>query len=164
MIWSSDVDLKDWKDGILEDYPDMTDADDAEIYGLACEINDGYLDDERANLSGLNGEPIIIIADLGFWNGRRSGYKIINSGKVSDCLSTSEDIAEWYVDKNGDFRCDVANHDAASHYLYRRFREGMSEQQRENFKDKILSGKYTRRDITRYTTAIGGSIAAVYGW
>lgn len=163
-IWSSDVNLDDWRENIAEYDSEMAEKGDAKIYELACEMNSDYLADERLNLSSLEGEPIIIIADLGFWNRRRPWYKMVDSGRVSDCLYTSEDMAEWYVDEKGDFRCDVVNHDAARHYLYRRFKRQMSERQRENFKDEILAGNCTRADITRYTTSIGREIAAVYGW
>ena len=49
-------------------------------------------------------------------------------------------------------------------YLYRQFRVGTSEEQRENFMFKIISGKATRADINRYTIRLGDYIARVYGW
>ena len=39
------------------------------------EINNRYLDDERVNLNIQLDQPILVIADLGLWNGRRPGYQ-----------------------------------------------------------------------------------------
>ena len=71
-----------------------------------------YLDDERVNLIIPLSQPILILADLGLWDGRHSGYKELNSGNIKDCLFSQYDYATWYVDKHGDFRCDVIHHDA----------------------------------------------------
>lgn len=50
------------------------------------------------------------------------------------------------------------------HYLYRVFKDGVSETQMENLRDKIYHGKATRADITRLTRRLGDEIAAVYGF
>lgn len=41
------------------------------------ERNSEYLDDERMNLDIQLDKPILVIVDLGLWNGRYSGYKEI---------------------------------------------------------------------------------------
>ncbi len=46
------------------------------------EINGDYLDDERMNLDVQLSQPILVIADLGLWHGRRMGYKEIPSGNI----------------------------------------------------------------------------------
>ena len=51
---------------------------------------------------------------LGRWNGRFSGCREIASGNIADCLYTDMDYATWYVDKNGDLRCDAVHHDVIS--------------------------------------------------
>ena len=71
---------------------------------------------------------------------------------------------EWYVDKYGDLRADATHHDGTNHYLYRVFKDGVSETQMENLRDKIYHGKATRADITRLTRRLGDEIAAVYGF
>ena len=43
-----------------------------------------------------------VIGDLGRWHGRVSGYKMIDSGNIKDCLYSDTDYTEWYVDKYGD--------------------------------------------------------------
>jgi len=123
------------------------------------------LDDERANLNIDVGEEIIIIADLGLWDGRRQGYKLLHSTNIADCLSgTCGDYVTWFVDDRGDLMCRDCHHDGTNLYTYRAWRYGISEVQKENFLDKIYSGKVTRQDITRYTRRIGDKVADVYGW
>ena len=66
------------------------------------EINNDYLGDERMNLNIQLDRPILVIGDLGLWNGRRSGYKEIESGNIRDCLYADTDYSTWYVDRLGD--------------------------------------------------------------
>lgn len=128
------------------------------------ETNYDYLSDERVNLNVQLSQPIIVIGDIGRWNGRVMGYKDIPSGNIRDCLYADTDYTEWYVDKYGDLRADATHHDGTNHYLYRVFKDGVSETQMENLRDKIYHGKATRADITRLTRRLGDEIAAVYGF
>lgn len=169
IIWS-DLSLNpdDWRDS-YKDYLEINELDDDpndenELYKWMVETNEEYLDDERMNLNIQLSQPIIMIGDIGRWNGRVMGYKMIDSGNIKDCLYADTDYTEWYVDKYGDFRADAAHHDGTNHYLYRVFKDGVSDTQIENLKDKIYMGKATRADITRVTRRLGDEIAAVYGF
>ncbi|MBO5449503.1 MAG: hypothetical protein J5994_09260 [Ruminococcus sp.] len=169
IIWS-DLSLNpdDWRDS-YKDYLEINELDDDpndenELYKWMVETNEEYLDDERMNLNIQLSQPIIVIGDIGRWNGRVMGYKMIDSGNIKDCLYADTDYTEWYVDKYGDFRADAAHHDDTNHYLYRVFKDGVSDTQIENLKDKIYMGKATRADITRVTRRLGDEIAAVYGF
>lgn len=94
IIWSNEnLDLDDWRDDLLEQYPD---ADEYELYRLMDETNGEYLNDERVNLNIQLSQPILVIADLGLWNGRRQGYKEIPSGNIRDCLYSQYDYTTWY--------------------------------------------------------------------
>jgi hypothetical protein len=104
------------------------------------------------------------VADLGLWNGRRMGYKEIASGNIRDCLYSDTDYSTWYVDKLGDLCCDAVHHDGTNHYLYRTYKDGVSDWQIENLKNKIYEGKATRADIVRVTRRLGDEIAKVYGF
>lgn len=73
-------------------------------------------------------------------------------------------MTEWYVDKYGDLRADAIHHDGTNHYLYRVFKDGVSETQIENLQEKVYRGRATRADITRLTKRLGDDIAKVYGW
>ena len=128
------------------------------------ELNNDYLDDERVNLNIQLSAPILVIGDIGRWNGRFSGYKEIKSGNIKDCLYSETDYNTWYVDKFGDLRCDAVHHDGRNHYLYRVYKSGVTDAQIDRLKDKILDGTVTRADITRVTKRLGDDIAKVYGW
>lgn len=128
------------------------------------ERNGEYLDDERMNLDIQLDKPILVIGDLGLWNGRYSGYREIKNGNIKDCLYSECDYVTWYVDKLGDMRCDAVHHDGTNHYLYRTYKDGVSDAQIENLKEKIYRGTVTRADITRITHRLGDEIGKVYGW
>lgn len=165
VIWSNiDLDVDDWKVSLLEDFPEIDPEDEDALYRLMVDINNDYLDDERQNLNIQLSQPILVIADLGLWNGRRMGYKEIESGNIRDCLYDSNDYSEWFVDAHGNFRCISIHHDGRNHYLYRVWKDGVSDTQREYLEDKLYRGIASPRDITRLTRSIGREIGAVYGW
>ena len=137
---------------------------DDELYDIMVKSNAENLYDERENLNIQLSQPIIVIGDLGRWNGRVSGYKMIDSGNIKDCLYSDTDYTEWYVDKYGDLRADAVHHDGTNHYLYRVFKDTASPEQIERFQEKIYFGKATRADITIVTKRLGDEIAAVYGF
>lgn len=145
------------------------DASAEEVDQYIYDLNNQFLDDEQANLGDIRYEDdIVLIANLGLWNGRRCGFKEMNTRYVSECLRSGyvnsiSDI-EYYVDKLGDFRADESHHDGTNHYLFRVWKPGLSEVQKENFLNKVYCGQVTRKDITRYTNRIGEDIAQVYGW
>lgn len=158
LIWSNyDIDYENWRDDLEAEYPDMTED---ERIGLMYDINGDYLDDERCNLDIQLPRPILVVGDIG----RSMGYKEIESGNIKDCLYSDTDYSTWYVDKNGDFRCKAIHHDGTNYYLYRTYKDGVSETQIENLKWKIYEGKATRADITRITRRLGDEIGKVYGW
>ena len=162
IIWSNyDLDYEDWRDDLEAEYPDLSEN---ERIALMYELNNDYLDDERLNLSIQLPQPILMIADIGRWDGRFVGYGEIKSGRISDCLYSNLDYATWYVDKLGDLRCDAVHHDGTNHYLYRVYKPGIRESQIELLKDKLYEGKATRADITRVTRRLGDDIAKVYGF
>ena len=162
IIWSNFyLDYDDWKDDLEADYPDLSEQ---ERIALMYEINGDYLDDERMNLNVQLSAPILVIGDLGLWNGRRMGYKEIASGKISDCLYSDTDYATWYVDRLGDLRCDAIHHDGTNHYLYRTYKPGVRQSQIDHLKEKLYFGTATRADITRITRRLGDDIAKVYGF
>ena len=164
LIWSNySLDYDDWKDDLEAEYPELSEDERQE---RMYEINGDYLDDERINLNIQLSRPILVIADLGLWNGHRMGYKEIASGNIRDCLYSGrdDDYSTWYVDKLGDMRCDAIHHDGTNHYLYRTYKDGVSEEQIDRLKEKIYGGVATSADITRVAERLGDEIGKVYGW
>ena len=162
IIWTNyHLNYDDWADTLETAYPELSED---ERYYKMLDLNDTYLDDERANLNIPLSEPILVIADLGLWNGRRSGYKEIRSGNIRDCLYGGHDFVTWYVDRQGDLRCEDIHHDGTNHYLYRVYKSGTTDSQRTRLKGKIYDGTASEGDIDRYTRRLGDEIGRVYGW
>lgn len=163
IIWTNeDLDYEgDWKLNLEDEYPNLSDEKRQE---LMYELNNEYLQDERVNLDLPHDQPILIIADLGLWDGRHVGYKEIPSGNVKDCLYSQHDYTTWYLDERGEFCCDSTHHDGTNHYLYRVFKDGSTDAQRQLLEEKIFLGEYTEADLDRYTQSLGPEIAQVYGW
>jgi len=162
LIWSDvHLDLKDWSPELTSEHPN---ANEDELTKLMYETNNDYLSDERINLDIQLPREIIVIADIGRWNGRFSGYKVIDSGNIKDCFYSECDMNEWFVDGKGDFRCDAYHHDGTNHYLYRTFKGIATDVQIDRLKNKIYNGTATRNDIARVTDRLGDEIGKVYGW
>lgn len=163
IIWTNrDLKLEDWEDCLKDWEPDIT--DERERWDLVYRWNDELLGDERANLNIPVPGGILCIADMGLWNGRRSGYRRVGNN-IRDCLSgTCGDYVTWYVDEHGDLCCEDIHHDGTNYYTYRAWREGVSSRQKENLGQKLYQGQATRQDITRLTRRLGPEIAKVYGW
>lgn len=169
IIWSNmNLDIEDWRDGYLEELemnnkhlPDENEDYDNELMDWMYETNNSYLDDERANLNKKVDGRILVIGDIGRWNGRVNGYKIINSHKIKDILYTDCDYVEWYGD-GYDIRCTAHHHDGTNHYLYRVIRE---DRNIDNLLDAIYNGEeITSGKLNYYTKSLYKDVANVYGW
>lgn len=162
VIWSDlNLDYKEWKKDLEAEYPECT--EDERIM-LMYSINADYLNDERSNLNIQLSMPILVCADLELWNGRKTGYKMIDSGNIGDCLSSECDYNEWFLDKEGDLRCTAVHHDGTNHYLYRAIKEGTPDWKIAQLQDRLYFGKATEKDIAEVTCRLGDNIAAVYGF
>lgn len=167
-IWQNyNLDLEDWKEGLLEnrelnELP--TDVDDDTLREEMYELNNNYLDDERMNLNIKTEGRIVCIADVGLWNGRRMGYKLYGHN-IKECLEFFKDCdyADFYVDRY-DFRCKQTHHDASTYAVFRELKPNLSSNQVDNFLWKIYNGKATQKDITRYTNSLKERIKKIYGW
>ena len=127
----------------------------------ASYVNCDYLEDERMNLSGIETGQIVAIADLGLWNGRRTGYKLFDT--VAECLYSDCDEVKWYCDRY-DFKATMSHHDGTNYIVYREKKDNISTEQWLNFIDKIFMGTVTKADITRYSKSLVPKIKKVYGW
>ena len=136
---------------------------DDRLYDECYENNSMWFNDERENLSSVDDSgELIAIADVGTWRGTFSGYKRIKN--LPDVLYSSCDYERVYVDSNGDLRKEESHHDGNNSILYRYFKDELTDEQKDNFLDKIYNGECTQKDITRYTRKAGVGIAEVYGW
>lgn len=122
-----------------------------------------WFDGERGNLDSVDENcGLIAIADVGRWNGRFSGYKEVKN--LADVLYSDCDYERVYVDSNGDLRKEESHHDGNNSILYRYWKDGLTEEQKDNFMSKIYNGECTQKDVTRYTRKAGLGIAIAFGW
>jgi hypothetical protein len=170
IIWSNtDLEIDDdWKAAYKEfleinnmDVPLKIDDYDVEVY--MCETNDMYLDDERMNLDKTLDGRILVIADLGLWDGRKQGYKILgkNLNNIFDINSRGFDYAEFYGD-GYNIKAIEHHHDGTNYYEYRVIRE-------DRDIDKLLNAIYNGEEVTRkkinyYTKSLYKDVAKIYGW
>lgn len=162
VIWSNEsLEWEDWVEAFEEDY---SDASDEKKFELMNELNNAYLEEERYLMDVNVGSPILIIADLGLWNGRHSGYKIIDNGCLRECMYSELDGVTWFVDGKGDFRMDGYHHDGHNYYLYRKFKDGISEEEKDALLEKILDHTVTEDDINRVTDRLGDVLEKLYGF
>lgn len=167
IVWQNyniDPEEEDYKDFLEEYYPDVTNEE--EKYYIIEELNYQYLDDERACLDILLDNDIIILADIGLWDGRRRGYEELHSNNIADCLQFEKncEYVEWYVDQYGNFKSTQSHHDGTHYLLYRAWKKDVTEEQKENVLDGLYNGSVSQRTIRRYTEGIGKYVAKVYGW
>ena len=166
IIWSN-IDLnpedwrKDYEEVARENEWDEDTSDPDNLWQYMIATHNTYLDDERYNLNKYLNGRILIIADLGLWDGRKQGYKIID-GNISNILYDNDaDFIEWYADQYN-IRATAHHHDGTNHYLYREIREDRNIQ-------VLLDDIYNGREISRsklnyYTRSIRPYVAKIYGW
>lgn len=140
-----DVD-DDLKQAVVNDYLEM----DLEDLDINCNV---YLEN-----------PILVIADIGTWQGRKTAYKIINSGLLSDIFHFNDgcDYHKYYSD-GYNIHCEAIHHDGTNYY---EFREIKNMDNIETFLNNLLDDKYTnnRRMLNYYTKSILPEFKKIYGF
>ena len=161
IIWTSEINMEDWKEFLEEEYPEV--KDENEQYNLVRDYIVSNLEDERENLNIPTNGKILIIADLGLWNGRRTGYKFVDRKNINAILKSDCDDVEWYCD-GYNIKATAHHHDGTNYYEYREVREG-KEDSIENLLNRLYYGKpVSRKMINYYTKSIAPQVNAVYGW
>lgn len=163
IIWSNmNINPDDWK----SDYMDLNDINDWEkvneddLWEYIDDTLKWDLDNERMNLDIPTDGRILVIADLGLWNGRKQGYKILD-GNAKNIFSISEDYNEYYSD-GYNIRANCVHHDGTNYIEYRVIREDRNIQ---NLLDAICNGEeITRKKLNYYTKSLEPYVAKVYGW
>jgi len=155
IIWTNDIDFeKDWKDDLLEEYPD---ASEEELRDLAYEINEDYFNDEKINLNKELHRPIVVFADLGLWYGRRSAYKFLKGTNLNNCLGgTCGDYITWYTE-DGELMCKDIHHDGTNYYTYRVLKPDITEYE---FEEEYYDNKNAVEEMTE---PLGRYVEEIYG-
>ena len=163
-LYTNMIDIEEYvnenTDYFNEEYPDYTLDEQIEV--ALDQIYNLDWEDFCHQLQGVTTEGgiILAIADLGRWNGRHQGYRVIHSNKIISCLSDASgyDYIKFYTDIVGDFKLDGVHHDGTDYITYREVKETTTEGQLDRLLQKIYDGEATRADITRYTRGIGKKV------
>lgn len=167
VIWSNmNLNIEDWKEGYKEfleinEIEDKDPKDEDAIYNWMVETNAEYLMDEQLNLNKEVEGRILMIADLGLWNGRQQGYYILPHKNLKYILNCRYDYAEFYGD-GYNIRGTEVHHDGTNYYLYRAIRE---DRNINNLLTAIYNGEeISPRKLNYYTKSLYKDIAKIYGW
>lgn len=163
IIWTSEINIEDWKNDYMEENSlekDSTVPDDSEIFSWAEELNGEYLEDERVNLNKFVNGAILVIADIGRWNGRFKGYKIL-SNNIKDILFSDSENCEWFSD-GYNIRSIEHHHDGTNYLLFREIR---NDRNIDNLLDKIYKGEeISSKTLNYYTKSLYSKVKTIYGW
>lgn len=160
MIWTSEINMEDWEEFLEEEYPKIKDKN--EQYDLVRDYIIRNLEDERQNLNIPTNGKILIIADLGLWDGRRSGYKIIDKRNINAILTIYYEGETEYYSDGWNIKGIWKHHDGTNYYEFREIREG---KHIDNLLNRLYCGKpVSRKMINYYTKSIAPQVNAVYGW
>jgi hypothetical protein len=156
IIWSNRLDLKDFQDYFKEEGI----TDESEQYEAMYELNNIYLEDELMNLDCELPGNILVIADLGLWNGRRAGYKEMGNNLNNVLKTFCGEYCEVYYDGHNIVASD-SHHDGTNYYEFRLIRD---DKNIDVLKDKIYNDDFSRTDINNYTRSLAPFVKEIYGW
>ena len=163
LIWSNyHNDFESWKKGFLENCAadeDKTYSEDA-LRQAFYDYEAAYLDDQRNNLNIQLSTPILIFGD------GCKDCKEIASGNIRDCLYGSQGVNcnTWYVDTDGEFRCDIIHQEGFGSYCYRAYRNDVSDKDMKKLWEMIERRTANKKNIEDLTYRLGDEIGKVYGW
>lgn len=151
LIWGNiDIDEEEWNS-----------CGENNLWEYINETLEMYLEDERANLNKEIDGRILVIADLGLWNGRRQGYKILNNNIREILYDKDADYIEWYSDGHN-IKATAIHHDGTNCYEYRVIRK---DRKIQNLLKAIYNGeKIDRKKLNYYTKSLHPYVAKIYGW
>ncbi len=168
-LWNSEITPEDWRDIALEDHeehPEYWQDKDFEdrLWDFANDMNELNLDDLRTNLNIQLDTPILILADIGYWNGCVRGYKEIHSGNLKDIFYAQVNgmsDQHWFCD-GYNICCQETHHDGTNYYIYRAIR---NKDNMEGLYEKILNREeVTSSTLNYYTKSLASVVAKIFGF
>lgn len=154
VIWTSEVNTEDYAEYFEEmGYTKENGYSEDEIYQIACDmVNEDY-HDTLANFNMELNNNIVIVADLGLWNGRQNAYKVVGTNLKDTLQSHVNGMSDMKFYTDGYNYCaDEYHHDGTNHYVFRVLKDGVS------------ADKLTDKNVMRYTKSLKKTVNNVYGW
>lgn len=168
VLYNDDLTIEE-EERIVKDYAErnnmnVEDIDEELKYAIINDCLEMDLEDLDINCNVYLENPILVIASLGKWNGEKIGYKIINSGLLSDIFHMNDNYNyHKYYSDGYNIRCEAIHHDGTNYY---EFREIRNMDNIETFLNNLLNDKYTnnRRMLNYYTKSILPEFKKIYGF
>ena len=126
-----------------------------------------YLDSEYQRIKGLLDkelpEKVVVIADIGLWDGRRNAYKEYDNN-LSSCLNFFGDcyLAEFFL-KDEDVMSKQSHHDGTHYAVYRVYKKGRADEGHNAIHARIMKGEYPEEEIEKYTKPLGKKVRKALG-
>ena len=120
--------------------------------------------DETANLDIPLSGKIVVVADLGLWNGRRNAYKVVGgTPNVNQILlqSQGDRYRVFFDDEDGEVKAEDIHHDGTNRYTFRELRTDVDT---DGLWRMLMDGGFSGKDLNRYTVSLGEKVRKVYGW
>lgn len=167
ILWSYDT--NDWDEdearGMYEECYEETPSEEA-LQQYIYDVNQDYLEDEKSNVEfyerGHGQKQYIVLADLGLWNGRFDGGKIITGlwNAISQCF---EDYNEIY-EEGGRLKVTAHHHDGTNYFQIKELTErgkGYAERNGGDMSDrelhqKLFNNSHYSRNVRLFKE--------IYGW
>jgi len=102
--------------------------------------NNLWYDDVKDNLNVPLDGKILVIANLGRWNGKFNGYKILNNNLNSILSNLGCDEVHYYSDGKN-IRAEGYHHDGTNYYLFREIKDNVDI-------DKLTDAIYNNKEIS----------------
>lgn len=105
---------------------------------------------------------IIAIASMGLWNGKSSGYKILDKNNLKEILYCgNKDFNHLYYDGFNVYK-KASHHDDTNHIMFREVRPDVDI---EKLFDKIYNSEpISKATLNRYTRSLRRYVKQIYGW
>ena len=135
---------------------------DEEVMQEVYNMEEMWYDDEKLNLNKkLNGR-ILAIADVGRWNGRCSGYKILGDNLNEILWGMGDSVQDFRVWADVYTVKAVGHHHDASHYV--EYRELKEDTDYDKLLNKLYNNDYvSRAEVYKYTRSLRPYIKEVFG-
>lgn len=127
------------------------------------EKDEWALDDERSNLRTIKTGTVFVEADLGLWNGRKPGYRLLEGDGGLDRIFDvfQGDFFSIYVDGKDLVGKDV-HHDGTNRYG---FFEVLDRESADEIAGLLCSGKPVPEELRQKgLRPLGPDVCNLYGW
>ena len=166
IIWTSiNPGLLCAKEMVKQETPNISKE---ELNAIVLAFNFRYFEKVKKMLDKASiGKPIIVITKYEGINESVGDYTrvtVIDSGNLGGCLDTDYDLAEWYIDENGDLCSYDVDREGFGNYVYFTFKEGTPLSVKQHFFTEAEKDDCDLSFIDAYAAPIGDKVLEALGY